>query len=110
MTELVSQKCEACRRDAPHATEAEIAEYLPQIPEWESIKKDGIKRLQRTYRFRNFAEALAFTVGVGELAESESHHPSLLTEWGRVRVTWYTTKIKGLHRNDFVMAAKTDRL
>ncbi len=110
MTELVSQNCEACRRDAPHATEAEIAEYLPQIPEWESIEKDGIKRLQRTYRFRNFAEALAFTVRVGELAESESHHPSLLTEWGRVRVTWYTTKIKGLHRNDFVMAAKTDRL
>jgi 4a-hydroxytetrahydrobiopterin dehydratase len=110
MTELVSQNCEACRRDAPHATEAEIAAYLPQIPEWESIKKDGIKRLQRTYRFRNFAEALAFTVRVGELAESQSQHPSLLTEWGRVRVTWYTTKIKGLHRNDFVMAAKTDRL
>ncbi len=110
MTELVSQHCEACRRDAPHVTEAEIAEYLPQIPEWESIEKDGIKRLQRTYRFRNFAEALAFTVRVGELAESESHHPSLLTEWGRVCVTWYTTKIKGLHRNDYVMAAKTDRL
>jgi 4a-hydroxytetrahydrobiopterin dehydratase len=49
-------------------------------------------------------------VRVAELAESESHHPSLLTEWGRVRVTWYTTKIKDLHRNDFVMAAKTDRL
>jgi 4a-hydroxytetrahydrobiopterin dehydratase len=110
MTELVSQNCEACRRDAPHATEAEIAAYLPQIPEWECNEKDGIKRLQRTYRFRNFAEALAFTVRVGELAESQSHHPSLLTEWGRVRVTWYTTKIKGLHRNDFVMAAKTDRL
>jgi 4a-hydroxytetrahydrobiopterin dehydratase len=110
MTELVSQHCEACRRDAPHATEAEIAEYLPQIPEWESIVEDGIKRLQRVYRFRNFTEALAFTVRVGELAESESHHPSLLTEWGRVRVTWYTTKIKDLHRNDFVMAAKTDQL
>ncbi len=110
MTELVSQHCEACRRDAPHVTEAEIAEYLPQIPEWESIEKDGIKRLQRVFRFRNFAEALAFTARVGELAESESHHPSLLTEWGRVRVTWYTTKIKDLHRNDFVMAAKTDRL
>ncbi len=62
MTELVLQHCEACRRDAPHATEAEIAEYLPQIPECESIEKDGIKRLQRAYRFPNFAEALAFTV------------------------------------------------
>ena len=108
MSELVSQHCEACRHDAPHATDAEIAEYLPQIPEWETIEEDGIKRLQRVYRFRNFAEALAFTLRVGELAESEGHHPSLLTEWGRVRVMWYTTKIKGLHRNDFVMAAKTD--
>jgi len=110
MTDLVSQHCEACRRDAPHATDSEIAEYLPQIPEWEIVEEDGIKRLQRVYGFRNFAEALAFTVRVGELAESERHHPSLLTEWGRVHVTWYTTKIMDLHRNDFVMAAKTDRL
>ncbi len=110
MTELVSQHCEACHRDAPHATEAEIAEYLPQIPEWETVEEGSVKRLQRVYRFENFADALAFTVNVGELAESERHHPSLLTEWGRVRVTWFTKKIKGLHRNDFVMAAKTDRL
>lgn len=110
MTELLSQHCEACHRDAPHATEAEIAEYLPQIPEWEIIEEGSMKRLQRVYRFENFAGALAFTVRVGELAESERHHPSLLTEWGRVRVTWFTKKIKGLHRNDFVMAAKTDRL
>ncbi len=110
MTDLVSQHCESCHRDVPHATDSEIAKYLPQIPEWERIEEDGIKRLQRVYRFRDFAEALAFTTRVGELAESENHHPSLLTEWGRVRVTWYTTKIKGLHRNDFVMAAKTDRL
>jgi 4a-hydroxytetrahydrobiopterin dehydratase len=59
-------------REAPHVTDAEIAEYLPQIPEWELIEKDGIKRLQRVYRFHDFAEALAFTVRVGELAESES--------------------------------------
>jgi len=110
MSELVSQHCEACRRDAPHATEAETAEYLPQLPEWEIIQTNGIKHLQRVYRFSGFAEALAFTLRVGELAASESHHPSLLTEWGRVRVVWYTTKIKGLHRNDFVMAAKTDQL
>ena len=110
MTVLVSQHCEGCHRDAPRATEAEIAEYLPQIPEWETVEEGAVKRLQRVYRFENFAAALAFTVRVGELAESERHHPSLLTEWGRVRVTWFTKKIKGLHRNDFVMAAKTDRL
>ena len=110
MTKLLSQHCEACHRDAPHATEAEIADYLPQIPEWEIIEDGSMKRLQRVYRFENFADALAFTVRVGELAESERHHPSLLTEWGSVRVTLFTKKIKGLHRNDFVMAAKTDRL
>ncbi len=110
MTELVSQHCEACRRDAPRATQAEIAVYLPQIPEWEIVEESSVKRLQRVYRFENFADALAFTMRVGELAESERHHPSLLTEWGRVRVTWFTKKIKGLHRNDFAMAAKTDRL
>jgi 4a-hydroxytetrahydrobiopterin dehydratase len=110
MTKLRSQHCEACHRDAPHATEAEIADYFPQIPEWEIIEEGSMKRLQRVYRFENFAGALAFTVRVGELAECERHHPSLLTEWGRVRVTWFTKKIKGLHRNDFVMAAKTDRL
>jgi 4a-hydroxytetrahydrobiopterin dehydratase len=110
MSELASQHCEACRRDAPHATEAESAAYLLQIPEWEITEERGVKQLERVYRFGNFAEALAFTVRVGELAESEHHHPSLLTEWGRVRVTWETKKIKGLHRNDFVMAARTDRL
>ncbi len=110
MTELVSQHCEACRHDAPHATQAEIAEYLPRIPEWEIVEESSVKHLQRVYRFGNFADALAFTARVGELAESERHDPSLLTEWGRVRVTWFTKKIKGLHRNDFVMAAKTDRL
>jgi 4a-hydroxytetrahydrobiopterin dehydratase len=47
---------------------------------------------------------------VGQIAEEEGHHPSILTEWGRVTVTWWTHKIKGLHRNDFIMAAKTDRL
>ena len=110
MSELVSQHCEACRRDAPHATEAETADFLPQIPEWETVEQDGVKRLQRVYRVVNFADALAFTVRVGELAESERHHPSLLTEWGKVRVAWFTKKIKGLHRNDFIMAAKTDQL
>jgi 4a-hydroxytetrahydrobiopterin dehydratase len=60
--------------------------------------------------YKNFVEALHFTNKVGELAETEGHHPSLLTEWGKVTVTWWTHKINGLHRNDFIMAAKTDEL
>jgi 4a-hydroxytetrahydrobiopterin dehydratase len=66
--------------------------------------------LSRRFRFDDFANALAFTNALGKLAEEEDHHPALLTEWGRVTVTWWTHKIRGLHRNDFVMAAKADEL
>jgi 4a-hydroxytetrahydrobiopterin dehydratase len=67
-----------------------------------------VKRLERSFKFPDFARALAFTNRVGALAEAEGHHPSILLQWGRVTVTWYTHKIKGLHRNDFIMAARTD--
>ena len=60
--------------------------------------------------FRNFTESLTFTNQVGKIAEEQGHHPVLVTEWGRVTVTWWTHKIKGLHRNDFIMAAKTDQI
>jgi len=110
MSVLTQEKCEVCRVGAPPVTPEEIFALQPQIPEWELTEQEGIKRLQRTFRFPNFVEALAFTHRVGELAEAEGHHPALLTEWGRVTVTWWTHKIKGLHRNDFIMAAKTDAL
>ena len=102
--------CVACRRDAPTVTDAEIASFHPQVPDWEIVERDGVDRLQRAFAFDNFVDALAFTNRVGELAEEQAHHPALLTEWGRTTVTWWTHKIKGLHRNDFVMAAKTDLL
>ena len=110
MPDLVNERCVACRRDAPRVTEAEVSELKPLVPEWEMVEREGIPRLERLFRFPDFAEALAFTRRVGELAEAEGHHPALLTEWGRVTVTWWTHKIRGLHRNDFIMAAKTDRL
>ena len=110
MAELTQMKCVACRRDAPRVTEAEIEEYLPQTPEWEIVERENIKRLERVFEFDDFPQALSFTNKVGELAESEGHHPALLTEWGRVTVTWWTHKIRGLHRNDFIAAAKTDEL
>lgn len=110
MTGLADNRCEACRAGAPTATAQEIAEYQPQIPEWRIVTRDGVSQLERTYRFRNFLDALAFTVKVGVLAEKEEHHPDLLTAWGKVTVTWWSHKIKGLHRNDFIMAARTDRL
>jgi 4a-hydroxytetrahydrobiopterin dehydratase len=108
MSRLSSEQCVACRRDAPPVTDAEITELKPQIPDWQVVERDGIRRLERPFTFPDFAAALAFTNRVGALAEREGHHPALLTEWGRVTVTWWTHKIRGLHRNDFVMAAKTD--
>ena len=110
MSELTSMKCEACQRGAPTVTDEEARELGAQIPEWSQVDRDGIPVLQRTFTFPNFVEALRFTNAVGELAEEEGHHPALLTEWGRVTVTWWTHKIRGLHRNDFIMAAKTDVL
>ncbi len=103
-------RCVACRRDAPTVTAAEIAELHPQIPDWEIVEDEGIKQLRRTFSFDDFATALSFTDAVGKLAEEEGHHPALLIEWGRTTVTWWTHKIKGLHRNDFIMAAKTDEV
>jgi 4a-hydroxytetrahydrobiopterin dehydratase len=110
MEPLNKMKCEACRRDSPKATQEELAELLPQVANWNLIEREGINTLERIFTFKGFAEALNFTNQVGHLAESEGHHPALLTEWGRVTVTWWTHKIKGLHRNDFIMAAKTDAL
>jgi 4a-hydroxytetrahydrobiopterin dehydratase len=110
MEALEQLKCVPCRGGEPTVTDAEIAELLPQVPEWKIVERDGIKRLKRVFKFADFAQALAFTNKVGELAEAEGHHPAILTEWGKVTVTWWTHKIKGLHRNDFVMAAKTGPL
>ena len=108
MTGLAGERCVACHKDAPRVPDEEIAALMPQIPEWQLVERSGVPRLERTFRFKNFAEALAFTQRVGELAEAEDHHPAILTEWGRVKVSWWTHAIKGLHRNDFIMAAKTD--
>jgi 4a-hydroxytetrahydrobiopterin dehydratase len=110
MTTLATEKCEACRRGAPTVTAEELSLLQPRVPEWEIREEDGIPRLVRVFEFDDFAAALAFTNRVGEIAEAEGHHPALLTEWGRTTVSWWTHKIRGLHRNDFVMAAKTDSL
>ncbi len=107
---LVGMRCVACRGDEPTLTDEELAALLPQVPEWEVVEIDGVERLRRPFRFKDFATALRFTNQVGELAEGQGHHPALLTEWGRATVSWWTHKIRGLHRNDLIMAAKTDRL
>jgi 4a-hydroxytetrahydrobiopterin dehydratase len=110
MGDLTEQKCEACRVGAPSVTAQEIEQLHPQVPDWQIIREDGIPKLARTFTFKNFRDAIAFTDAVGVAAEAEGHHPRLTTEWGRVAVTWWTHKIRNLHRNDFIMAAKTDAI
>ena len=110
MSELKNMKCVACQRGAPRVTAEETRTLHTQVPDWALVERDGIQRLERTFTFPDFGDALAFTNAVGGLAEEEGHHPALLTEWGSVVVTWWTHKIRGLHQNDFIMAAKTDQL
>jgi 4a-hydroxytetrahydrobiopterin dehydratase len=110
MKTLSAERCVACRRESPRVTEEEMARLRPEVPDWNLVERDGIPRIERVFTFPDFATALGFTNRVGALAEEEGHHPALLTEWGRVTVTWWTHKIRGLHRNDFIMAAKTDAL
>lgn len=110
MEQLANMACIACHSGEPTVSDAEIAELMPQIPNWQIIEVDGVKRLQRVFTFKNFLDALDFTNTIGALAEDQGHHPALLTEWGKVTVQWWTHSIGGLHRNDFIMAAKTDEL
>ena len=107
---LSNETCDACRADAPKVSDDELALYMKQLPDWVGLAEGGVLKLRREFLFSNFVEALAFTNKVGELAEEFGHHPDLLTEWGKTTVTWWSHKIKGLHKNDFVLAAKTDLL
>ena len=110
MENITQQKCTACSGDSPPVTEEEIAQLKPQIPEWNIVAVEGVSRLERIYAFPDFMTALAFTDSVGKEAENQGHHPVLMTEWGKVTVTWWTHAIAGLHQNDFIMAAKTDEI
>lgn len=109
MTETLAKGvCEPCRAGAPTVTANEMEALRPQVPAWNVVERDGVPRLERVFEFEDFAQALAFTNRIGAIAEEQGHHPALLTEWGRVTVGWWTHAIRGLHRNDFVMAARTD--
>ena len=105
---LANKTCVPCRGGIPPLTRQEAETLLLQAPEW--VLADEANRIERSFRFRNFREALAFAQKVGELAESEGHHPDISFGWGYATVSLRTKKIKGLHENDFIMAAKIDRL
>lgn len=108
MEKLTNLECDACRADAPRITDVEATSLITQIPDWQIVDIEGIPQLQRAFKFKNFLKAMEFSNKLADLAEEYKHHPAILTEWGNVKVSWWTHKIKGLHKNDFIMAAKTD--
>lgn len=107
---ISSEHCEACRADAPKISAEEESSLLSEVPGWEVVEREGIRQLEKAFKFGNFRDAIAFANRVGDVAEAEGHHPALLVEWGKVTVTWWSHKIRGLHRNDFILAARTNEL
>ena len=110
MKNLAAGQCVACRAREPVLTDAEIEDLLLHVIGWQVKEVDGIKRIEKVFKLKNFVEAIEFTNKIGEVAEEQGHHPLIITEWGRVTVQWWSHKIKGLHNNDFIMAAKTEEL
>lgn len=107
-TPLAAAALTPCRKGMPALTPVELDAVLQDLPAWQVIQQDGVDQLQRLYTFRNFAAALAFANAVGAIAEALDHHPTMTVEWGKVTVRWWTHVIHGLHRNDCIMAARTD--
>lgn len=110
MSYLKNENCIPCMGGIPPLSMAAIQTYLPEVPEWRLLEEDAIQKIRRVFSFSAYARGISFAQQVGMLAEEEGHHPVILIEWGQVTVTWWTHKIKGLHRNDFIMAAKSDEL
>ena len=110
MSALADFHCKKLTRADRQLREEEVQELSPQVPDWFIVEEEEILHLERAFKFKNFVQALDFTNRIGELAEAEDHHPAILTEWGSVKVSWWTHAVRGLHRNDFIMAAKSDRI
>ena len=109
MKDLSKQKCEACTIDAPLVSEKKFTELLKDLDGWEVIYGD-INLLSKTFLFNSYQDSIKFSMEVAELAEEEDHHPAILLEWGKVKIQWWSHKIKGLHMNDFICAAKTNKV
>src|SRR5574340_274148 len=110
MNPLSMEDCVKVNKSTPALLPDEIRVLLEKVPGWQLIDRDGGPSLTKTFEFPNFIEALDFTLQVGRAAEDQDHHPAILTEWGRVTVAWWTHVVHGLHRNDFIMAARTDSI
>ncbi|MEE3169508.1 MAG: 4a-hydroxytetrahydrobiopterin dehydratase [Pseudomonadota bacterium] len=108
MSALREHSCEACSPNAPKATEEEKQQLHKDVPDWEILEIDKEEQLHKVYKLKNFVKALEFTNKIGDLAEAENHHPVIVLEYGKVAVSWWSHEIGGLHKNDFILAARTD--
>lgn len=109
MTHLAQQQCSPCDEETKPLTEEEIKQLWLETPMWETRDTNGIKRIHRLFEFPSYAEGITFVNEVARLAESANHHPKIIVDYRKVEVEWYTHTIKGLHKNDFIMAAKSDQ-
>jgi len=108
--DLLKSNCEACRADAVRLTDEEIKLLHADISSWIIINDEGIEKLVSSFAFTNYKDSIEYANKVADLAESEDHHPEIKLEWGKVTISWWSHKINGLHKNDFICAAKTDQL
>ena len=109
MSDLASNTCEACRIDAPMVSDDEAFILIKEIEGWDFID-DGVKKLKKEFSFSNYSDSVDFSNKVADMADKEDHHPQIILEWGKVTVIWWSHKIKGLHKNDFICAAKTNKI
>lgn len=109
MTKLASESCEACRIDAPKLSDAEITDLLNDIDTWDLIT-EPVKQLKKEFNFPDYQSSLAFVNAIAAMADQEDHHPLMTLEWGKVTILWWSHKIEGLHKNDFICASKTESL
>lgn len=107
---LAQQHCQPCSIGTRPLPPEESNRLLASVPRWKKVQVDATDQIKRDFHFRDFREGFTFAYKVAALAERENHHPRMTVEWGLVSVSWWTHKINGLHQNDFIMAAKTDKL
>jgi 4a-hydroxytetrahydrobiopterin dehydratase len=109
VSDLASSTCEACRIDAQLVSDDEASVLIREIDDWHLID-DGVKKLKKEFYFSNYSDSRDFTNKVADMADQEDHHPQIILEWGKVTVIWWSHKIMGLHKNDFICAAKTNNI
>jgi 4a-hydroxytetrahydrobiopterin dehydratase len=108
MSNLAQEACAPCTTDTPALTEAEQKELWLETPMWEIVEEDGGKRIRRTFELPAYAQSVSFAMRVARLAEEANHHPTITLKYREVTVEWYTHTLNDVHRNDFIMAAKSD--